>query len=166
MDWNNVVSAVATDEGLLVTERGADGQVGAPPRLMPYPQATTSLPGRMVTPPPKLLTKPPTYRNAQCWRWIKNPNYTGPSVVELHPAYTQWSCATSPPFQSTTEPPLLTGYTIQPETIQPYSQQVCNKLERLDGSNWTAIKSTCPKILIKPYELQQPTPYPAGRPLS
>lgn len=36
MDWNNVVSAVATDAGLLVTERGADGTVGAPPKLMPY----------------------------------------------------------------------------------------------------------------------------------
>lgn len=36
VNWNNVVSAVATEEGLLVTERGADGTVGAAPRLMPY----------------------------------------------------------------------------------------------------------------------------------
>lgn len=35
VDWNNVVSAVATEEGLLVTERGADGTVGASPRLLP-----------------------------------------------------------------------------------------------------------------------------------
>lgn len=35
VNWNNVVSAVATDEGLLVTERGADGMVGASPRLLP-----------------------------------------------------------------------------------------------------------------------------------
>lgn len=36
VNWNNVVSAVATEEGLLVTERGADGTVGASPRLLPY----------------------------------------------------------------------------------------------------------------------------------
>lgn len=34
VNWNNVVSAVATEEGLLVTERGADGMVGATPKLL------------------------------------------------------------------------------------------------------------------------------------
>lgn len=34
VNWANVVSAVATAEGLLVTERGADGMVGATPKLL------------------------------------------------------------------------------------------------------------------------------------
>ena len=30
MDWNNIVSAVATTEGLVVTEKQSDGTLGAP----------------------------------------------------------------------------------------------------------------------------------------
>ena len=60
INWNNVVSAVATEDGLLVTERGVDGTVGATPRLMPY---QTSYSGRQTNagtqPTPPELPPPP-----------------------------------------------------------------------------------------------------------
>ncbi len=131
MDWNNVVSAVATDEGLLVTERGADGQVGAPPRLMPY-----AAPTAVRRPAPKILTKGGyKYRIVECSRWVQNPG-----AKPVFSTYLNWICVPKKTTQAATDQEAWKQIGYQSISEQLFGVEghweSCVRLERLEGSQW------------------------------
>lgn len=164
INWNNVVSAVATEDGLLVTERGVDGTVGATPRLMPY---QTSYSGRQTNagtqPTPPELPPPPgkdpfgsetkmtcTDAALKTYRFVTVPKgYVREvnAVMACPPGQVRLGkrCvfAYTPPFKACSDADALQLllYTIMDEAY-------CLRLERLDAkpgyvSTWTPVSSNC-----------------------
>lgn len=72
VDWTKVKSMVATEEGLLVTERGEDGQVGLTPFLFQVQPRQTQVVVRGTYP---LFFPQPAWRT---------PTWTGPTWVKLY----------------------------------------------------------------------------------
>jgi hypothetical protein len=75
IDWSRAASMVATEEGLLVTERGEDGQVGLAPFLFSVPsRASAQVVVRNALPQHLLFARP---------SWL-TPTWVGPEWVKLY----------------------------------------------------------------------------------
>lgn len=81
INWDNVVSAVATNEGLVVQERRADGTLGeykfGPPQV--YPNA------RKLSPCPPSQTWDPTVGKCRTFRVVDEAGKHVPYMQAIHP---------------------------------------------------------------------------------
>lgn len=155
MDWNNVVSMVATADGLLVTERSVDGMVGAAPKVLrAMPTAERLVPG-LYRDAVLDYGDPPlqTYRIVTCSWLEKSPGFDMSKLVDPLPAnFFQTTCKAGPSFKSAVDSAVMPGIFVDAPPgatiVYPFVTKYCYRLERLDAkpgyvSAWTVVKNTC-----------------------
>jgi hypothetical protein len=149
---------VATEDGLLVTERGADGQVGATPQLLKALQTGVRQQTQQFSHAGTgLLT---TYRIVTCTWLEKSPDFDMTKLVDPLPAnFFKTTCEIGPSFKAESgfSLPIAPGLA-KPEIariVYPFITKYCWRLERLDAkpgyvSVWTLAQTDCPGQMTLP----------------